>query len=315
MEQTVYFRRMGAPPPDKVPEKVHKAGPDALSMLAQLEERFDWIPALTAAEPSFGLRTAKMEAGVQGAGIERALGGTHYAEYISTGSEPGAACFSFLSDPDFPGRDNSTLHVQDDGRYMRFLHGEFAMRVDMRSAAAQVIIKDPDFVMVDQVLRIGFHVLSRLYGCFFVHACGIGFEGKGILFPAASDTGKTTIANASKRYQVLNDDTMLVDCNEPEPMIWGPPFAGRGGNSILHNAGQKLEALIFPVQAPHDRLNELMPAQAMAKLSRNVMMQGLNYQMTPGFLGMLEKVIKQVRAYEMEFTKSDNFVGLLEQLD
>ena len=322
MEQVVYMRRKDSAASDpssspnaKIPRKVVQAGPEEQKTIAGLKGLFADIPSLTSSQPELYFSAGIMTGAVRGEGVESALAGTHYAGYLKDAPGSGAVSFNFFTRSGFGGDDPENLYVLSRGQGMFFLHSEFAMSVDINKASAQVVIKDPDFVMVDQALRIGFHVLSRLHNCFFVHACGINYQGKGILFPAASGTGKTTIANASKRYDVLNDDTMMVDCNPQKPMIWGPPFAGRGGRSLLGNTKQKLDALIFPVQSPNDRLIELMPGQAMAKLGRNVLMQGLNYQMAPEFLGMLESVVKSTRAYEMEFTKSGGFVDLLEQID
>jgi hypothetical protein len=322
MDQVVYMRRRDSAALDpakgassKIPRKVVQAGPEEQKKLAGLKSLFGEIPSLTASEPELCFSAGIMNGSLRGPGVESALVDTHYAGYFKDGPEAGTVRFSFLTRSGFGGEDPEKLYVMSHGQGMGFLHSEFAMNVDISTASAQVIIKNPGFVMVDQALRIGFHVLSRLYKCFFVHACGVNYEGKGILFPAASGTGKTTIANASQRYQVLNDDTMMVDCNPEQPVIWGPPFAGRGGRSLLSNTKQELKALIFPVQSPNDRLTELMPGQAMAKLGRNVLMQGLNYQMAPAFLGMLESVVKSTRAFEMEFTKSSGFVDLLEQID
>jgi hypothetical protein len=57
-----------------------------------------------------------------------------------------------------------------------------------------------------------------------VHCAGIERNGKGYIFIGGPGSGKSTIANFSRKYNVLHDDMNLVFINEKELTVEGVPF-------------------------------------------------------------------------------------------
>ncbi len=111
-----------------------------------------------------------------------------------------------------------------------------------------------------------FLILNEHKGHFF-HSAGIVHKGKGYLFVGKKRVGKSTLAKLSGS-PVINDDCNIVRIIGNSPFIY-PNFLG--GILINQLPKTQLAGIIFPEQAPNNKLTKLMPISALKKtLSQNL---------------------------------------------
>jgi len=75
------------------------------------------------------------------------------------------------------------------------------------------------------------HLLSQGRGHLF-HACGVAYEGKGLLFAGVSVAGKSTIANLWKQVPgaaILSDDRIIIRKMDSQFWMYGTPWHGDAG--------------------------------------------------------------------------------------
>jgi len=100
------------------------------------------------------------------------------------------------------------------------------------------------------------------------HACGVIYQGSGLLFSGVGGAGKTTTARLWESLtgaRVLNDDRIIVRKKGSQFYIYGTPWHGQGGMAlpeeaplkrifVLKQARSNLAMPISPVRAATDLL-------------------------------------------------------------
>ena len=100
-----------------------------------------------------------------------------------------------------------------------------------------------------------------------VHACGIDHKGRGLLFPAHSGTGKTTLAREWQKrggMTILSDDRVVIRKTDDRFWIYGTPWHGEAGFAFAGKA--PLEKVFFLKQGKQNTVNPLSGGQAVSKL-------------------------------------------------
>ncbi|MBI4775652.1 MAG: hypothetical protein HY788_16035 [Deltaproteobacteria bacterium] len=66
---------------------------------------------------------------------------------------------------------------------------------------------------LNYIFSLGLASLLRMKGRYFIHAAGLAENGKGVIIPASSGRGKTTLSLALVRggFQFLGDDRLLIE--------------------------------------------------------------------------------------------------------
>jgi energy-coupling factor transporter ATP-binding protein EcfA2 len=88
-----------------------------------------------------------------------------------------------------------------------------------------------------------------------VHACGIDYEGKGILFVGESGAGKSTLTkiwNKENGVDILSDDRIIIRKDNDQYWIYGTPW--HGDARFASPAKVKLEKIFF---IKHGRANSI----------------------------------------------------------
>ena len=102
---------------------------------------------------------------------------------------------------------------------------------------------DPFFGPTIELLMLNY--LARI-GSIIAHACGIDYEGKGILFVGESGAGKSTLTkiwNKEPGVEILSDDRIIVRKDKGCYWIYGTPW--HGDASFASPAKVKLEKIFF----------------------------------------------------------------------
>lgn len=108
--------------------------------------------------------------------------------------------------------------------------------------------------------------LSRGRGV-LVHACGVSYRGRGILFLGTSGSGKSTTAGLWRGREgvtILSDDRVVVRGDGDGFRIFGTPWHGDAGCESPESA--PLDAVFILEQAPRNRIQEMTPSSAVAQM-------------------------------------------------
>lgn len=140
-----------------------------------------------------------------------------------------------------------------------FTQGVIEFRVELSSSDMHPLDYPLDEVMMTTLL-------SRGHGA-ELHGCGVIDEkGRGHLFVGQSGAGKTTIAGlwGARARDIVSDDRVIVREQAGRMMMFGTPWHGEA--SLSSPASAPLAGIYLLVQSPEDSLDELSPAEAVARL-------------------------------------------------
>ena len=111
---------------------------------------------------------------------------------------------------------------------------------------------DPFFGPTIELLMLNY--LAQI-GSVIVHACGIDYKGKGILFVGESGAGKSTLTkiwNEEKGVEILSDDRIIIRKKNAQYWMYGTPW--HGDARFASPAKVKLEKVFF---IEHGRANSV----------------------------------------------------------
>lgn len=162
---------------------------------------------------------------------------------------------------------------------------------------------------LDQLLVM--FALNKLGGA-LVHSAGMGINGHGVLFCGVSGAGKTTISRLfmeHKDVEVLSDDRIIVRKKGRQFRIYGTPWPGDA--RIARNKSLPLSSIFFLNQDPQNRITKLAPGDALKKILPVTSIQWYEKSMMTRSLRFLEKLVKHVPAYRLDFTPRQDAVTLV----
>jgi hypothetical protein len=111
------------------------------------------------------------------------------------------------------------------------------------------------------------HRLAR-EGALEVHACGVVWRNRTLLFCGRSGAGKSTTARLWRRHargaRILSDDRVVLRPARGRVRAWGTPWHGDGG--FASPESRPLEALFFLRHGKRTRLRPLARGEATARL-------------------------------------------------
>jgi hypothetical protein len=137
-------------------------------------------------------------------------------------------------------------------------------RADLFFAEPGDQFRDPFFGPTLELLMINY--LARGHGV-VIHACGVEYDGKGLLFAGESGAGKSTLANLwnlETGATVLSDDRSLVREIDGELRVYGTPWHGEAKFGVPQ--GVKLEQIFFLRQGPSSTLRSLSNTETVIQL-------------------------------------------------
>ena len=137
--------------------------------------------------------------------------------------------------------------------------------------------------------------LQRNGGC-LIHSSGIKIENSGLALCGRSGAGKTTMTRLLQqevpRMRVLCDDSPAIRTDGESPVLYGTPFCGQ--DECCANDRAPLKGLVFLKQAPHDRVVELSPPEAMYQLLTVMQRSALDDTMMQAMTDRLVTIIQHV---------------------
>lgn len=151
-----------------------------------------------------------------------------------------------------------------------------------------------------QLLGVAFRYRLLLYDGIVVHASTIKFEDKGIIFTAASGTGKSTHVklwqkHLGARVNVLNDDTPAIRLIDGNPWVFGTPW---GGSSNIHcNDSAPLAAIVILQQNEQNSIRRLDIREAVALTAPRFFLPYIEEDLMARALSNVEKTLSSVPVY------------------
>ena len=213
------------------------------------------------------------------------------------------------------------FRMPDGGYRMHFLDvvtGAWrgSLDVDAQWRQAQVLydpIIDPHgwdmaFDAGDALLRnrILFH------GGLVVHASLVDWQGRGLLFSAPSQTGKTTQATLWKRHRgarLLNGDRTPLRKARSGYLAYGSPWSG--ATPLFENDHVQLHAIVLLEQAATNSVVPLTPAQAVPRLMPRVFLPYYDAAMMRLALDNLDALLTVTPVYLLRCTPDEDAVEAL----
>lgn len=131
-----------------------------------------------------------------------------------------------------------------------------------------------------------------------LHASAIEYEGKGIIFSAPSETGKTTQARLwceKMGAKLINNDRPAVKVIENEAYIYGTPWSGVP--SECNNNSAQLSAIIMLEQAPENSITKLNMKEAISRLMPRCFLPYYDGELMNIAINNLELLLKKVPVY------------------
>lgn len=148
---------------------------------------------------------------------------------------------------------------------------------------------------VDEAL---FYAHILLHNGVVIHGSSIDWEGKGLIFSAPGDTGKSTHANLWKRYlnaKTINDDRPAVRIIDEVPYVYGTPWCGSSREIV--NSRSPLEAIVLIEQAAENKIRSLTKQEAVSRIFPRCFLPYYNKQLLEMALGTVEKIIINTPVY------------------
>lgn len=147
-----------------------------------------------------------------------------------------------------------------------------------------------------------------------VHAAGAILNGKGLLFVGQSGAGKsTTVKMLMGRAEILCDDRMIIRRRAGQFEVSGT--WSHGEVALVSPSSVPLSAILFLVQSTENRLSLITDRGSVApKLLPRLVKPLVTADWWTKALELVERVVRDVPCYNMEFDTSGEIVMLLERL-
>lgn len=151
---------------------------------------------------------------------------------------------------------------------------------------------------LDQFLMI--NLLSRRKG-FILHAAGLIWEDKGLVFSGRSGAGKSTLLklfdNDGTARALLNDDRIAVKKCGGEWRIYGTPW--HGDLPMVSSASAPLKAIYFIIQSPKNYIRHLSAGQMLNALFQHSLLPYWDEEGMKSVLDTFKLVTQEIPAYEL----------------
>jgi hypothetical protein len=163
----------------------------------------------------------------------------------------------------------------------------------------------------DQILLA--RILADRQG-FYLHSCGVNFQGKGFLFVGHSEAGKSTLATRLKgNAEILCDDRIIIRKLPEGFRIYGTWCHGDVPDVSAGSA--PLKAIMFLEKAEE---NKLIPLKDKKEITRRILACLIRPFVTVDWwekmLLLVHDVVEEVPCYVLRFDKDGGVVDILRKL-
>lgn len=164
---------------------------------------------------------------------------------------------------------------------------------------------------VMEVFLAGFYSYLSGKGGILVHASCIRWEQEGIIFTAASGTGKTTQAELWKKYknaEILNGDKVILECGNESCYAWGSPWKGSSPYAV--NKKVPLKAVVVLAQGKENTILKLSGQEIVAKFFPHVFFPSWEEGCVGNVMNALDSLIRRTPVYYLSCRPDEDAVKL-----
>lgn len=155
------------------------------------------------------------------------------------------------------------------------------------------------------------HLLAAGAGI-ILHSCGLGRDGRGLLFVGESGAGKSTLArmwDQEEGVTILSDDRIIVRRRDGEFWAYGTPWHGEAAFSSP--LGVKLDRMFFLRHGSENSLTECTEANAVARLLTCSFLPHWDAEGMAFSLEFLAELAAAVPCQELTFTPDRRAIELV----
>lgn len=157
------------------------------------------------------------------------------------------------------------------------------------------------------------HVLSNRGSC-YLHACGVNFNGRGLLFAGDSGAGKSTIAAMLAGHaQLLCDENMIIKKQSSVFRIFGT--WSHGDIQEVSNGSAPLKAILFLEKSQENILIPIEDKKEKAKrLLRCMVKPFISAHWWENTLLLIEKIADKVPCHILQFNKDKALIEIIRKV-
>ena len=147
---------------------------------------------------------------------------------------------------------------------------------------------------------------------FQLHASVVQWQGQGILFSAASGTGKSTQAELWRKYedaQVINGDRGIIRLTGGQYRVYGSPYAGTSG--IYTDLSAPVLAVVILSQAVENSVRRLSAVEAFHSIYREATVPAWDTAFVDEFSGQLTDLITDIPVLHLACRPDEEAVSVL----
>ena len=147
-----------------------------------------------------------------------------------------------------------------------------------------------------------------------LHAASVEWQGKGYLFSAPSQTGKTT---HRRMWQQLYGEDAVTAFNDDKPELryldgkwyaYGTPWSGKDG--VNKNIKVPLAGICYLQQAPENRIRRLSPLEIITYLTGQTIFENLKQEDAEKMLTNMDRLIRNIPVFLLECTPTTDAAKL-----
>ncbi|MBN1354127.1 MAG: hypothetical protein JW994_05635 [Candidatus Omnitrophica bacterium] len=150
-----------------------------------------------------------------------------------------------------------------------------------------------------------------------IHAAGIYYKKRGLIFPAPSSGGKSTISRLSKhKAKIISEDSVIIKKSGPVYLIYGLPLTKPIFKSVSYfKKAVRLSKIYFPVKSGFVTTESLSKTKALMMSLRealHLIPHGFpwrqRYALQKYAFRFLDKLLDRINFAELHFAKNRKFL-------
>ena len=163
-----------------------------------------------------------------------------------------------------------------------------------------------------ELFMTAFYSYISMHNTLLMHASGISYENKSIVFTASSGVGKTTQAELWAKYKgalILNGDKVFLKREEDGIHAWGSPW--KGSSPYAENASAPLRAIVALEQAEENSIRKLEGLEVLEYVVPHVFFPSWDERCEQAVLTFLDQVLGETEVYLLKCRPDESAVELL----
>lgn len=147
-----------------------------------------------------------------------------------------------------------------------------------------------------------------------LHSAAIDWHGKGVLFSAPSETGKSTQANLWVKHenaQIINGDRPALTVIDEKVEVHGTPWSGT--ESIIRNISAPVYCIVMLEQATYNQIYRLTPSEALNIIIPRFFLPYFDEQLMDRALKIVNDIINRVPIYKLKCLPDVGAVEILKK--